>query len=174
MSPSFEIFQLLKDQHIFSWFQSLQTCSPIETIPPPTSSPNGFSSSESCATKCHSGKHKDIKKRIEHENWWKHRNPGGTKCQHKTRLKYLWDMWELSIVRISMYFVSFHVSKETKNYLSNSVFVSLWVVLVSTRKVYPLQIFLRCPSFEGPCRWRKRRFRQHRLQTDFPHQNPEM
>ena len=46
------------------------------------------------------------------------------------------------------------------------LYLHLWVILVSTRTVYPLQIFLQFPSFEGPCRWKKQHFRQCRLQTD--------
>ena len=58
--------------------------------------------------------------------------------------------------------------------VSNFVFVSLWVILVSTRKVCPLQLFLRCPTFADPCRWTRQRFRQHRLRTDSLRRNPEM
>ena len=49
-----------------------------------------------------------------------------------------------------------------------------WVILVSTRKVCPLQLFLRCPTFADPCRWTKQRFRQRRLRTDSLRRNPEM
>ena len=60
-------------------------------------------------------------------------------------------------------------------YLGSHWLVYLWwVILVSTRKVCPLQLFLRCPTFADPCRWTRQRFRQRRLRTDSLRRNPEM
>ena len=54
------------------------------------------------------------------------------------------------------------------------VYLYWWVILVSTRKVCPLQLFLRCPAFADPCRWTRQRCRPRRLRTDSLRRNPEM